>query len=97
MKDRLTVFHLQLESRAVRKIRLRYSESTFHAPIYHMSQNVTFSFILTVHAVLKFSTENPRTPMAAHRYVRRYNKYTIHYILKERYIFGMPTPKVQLA
>ena len=28
MKDRLTVFHLHLESRAVRKIRLRYTEST---------------------------------------------------------------------
>jgi hypothetical protein len=38
MKDRLTVFHLHLESRAVRKIRLRYTESELHLSVYHMSQ-----------------------------------------------------------
>ena len=37
MKECLTVFHQNLELRAVRKIRLRYSESEFHAGVYHMS------------------------------------------------------------
>jgi hypothetical protein len=31
MKTHLTLFHQTLELRAVRKIRLRYSESTVHA------------------------------------------------------------------
>ena len=57
MKDRLTVFHLHLESHAVRKIRLRYTQSELHLSVYHMSQNVTFYFILAVHAVLKFSID----------------------------------------
>ena len=38
MKDRLTVFHLHLKSRAVRKIRLHYTELELHASVYHMSQ-----------------------------------------------------------
>jgi hypothetical protein len=38
MEERVTLFNLQLESRAVRKIRLRYTESELHASVYYMSQ-----------------------------------------------------------
>jgi hypothetical protein len=38
IKKHLTLFHQNLESRAVRKIQLRYQQpEDFHAPVYHMS------------------------------------------------------------
>jgi hypothetical protein len=38
------LFNLHLELRAVRKIRLRYSESDFHASVYHMSSECLSHF-----------------------------------------------------
>jgi hypothetical protein len=35
-----------LESRAICKIRLRYTDLELHSGVYHMSQNITFFFIL---------------------------------------------------
>jgi hypothetical protein len=38
-----TLFHMHFESRAFRKIRLRYPRLELHASVYHMSQNIFFS------------------------------------------------------
>jgi hypothetical protein len=64
-----TLFHMHFESRAFRKIRLRYPRLELHASVYHMSQNIFFQFILAVGVISNKDKYMPFGPVLRQAYL----------------------------